>query len=133
MMNNYYFEAVKEDVKEYIRNNYSAEEINRDFEDKDDFIESLNDTLWIEDSVTGNGSGSYTFSRAKAKEYVFADIETVAEALKEFCVEAGTISEKFLHEDWEYFDVTARCYCLYSAIAEVVEEIAEADHELFAA
>lgn len=119
-----YNEAVKADVMEYIRDNYTAEEIAEKLEDKDGFAEELNDELWIADSVTGNGRGSYTFSNYKAKEYVFADTDTVQEALKEFCTEAETIAEKFLSEDWEYFDVTARCYCLSGAIYEALEEIA---------
>lgn len=45
------------------------------------------------------------------------------EALKEFCVESETIAEKFLKEDWEYFDVTIRCNLLGCAISEVLEEI----------
>jgi hypothetical protein len=119
-----YNEAVKADVMEYIRDNYSAEEIAEKLEDRDVFAEELDNMLWIEDSVTGNGSGSYTFSTYKAKEFVFADTETVQDALKEFCVDAETIAEKFLSEDWEYFDVTARCYCLSGAIYEALEEIA---------
>jgi len=118
-----YNEAVKADVLDYIRDNYTAEELAEKLKDKDSFAEELNDTLWIDDSVTGNGSGSYTFSRCKAKEFVFADTETVQEALSEFCIEESTIAEKFLSEDWEYFDVTARCYCLSVAIYEALEEV----------
>jgi hypothetical protein len=119
-----YNEAVKADVLDYIRDNYTAEEIAEKLEDKDSFAEELNDELWTEDSVTGNGSGSYTFNTWKAKEFVFDDPETVQEALKEFCVDAETVAEKFLYEDWEYFDVTARCYCLSGAIYEALEELA---------
>lgn len=119
-----YNEAVKADVLDYIRDNYTAEEIAEKLEDKDSFAEELNDELWTEDSVTGNGSGSYTFNTWKAKEFVFDDTETVQEALKEFCVDAETVAEKFLYEDWEYFDVTARCYCLSGAIYEALEELA---------
>lgn len=119
-----YNEAVKADVIDYIKENFSDEELAEKLEDKDSFSDELNDTLWTEDSVTGNASGSYTFNTWKAKEYVFDDTETVQEALKEFCVDAETVAEKFLDEDWEYFDVTARCYVLSSAIYEALEEIA---------
>ena len=119
-----YNEAVKADVMEYIKENYSAEELAEKLSDKDSFSEELNDTLWTDDSVTGNTSGSYTFNTWKAKEYVFDDTETVQEALREFCVDAETVAEKFLDEDWEYFDVTARCYVLSGAIYEALEEIA---------
>lgn len=118
-----YNEAVKADVLDYIRDNYTEEELAEKLEDKDGFAEELNDALWIEDSVTGNGSGSYTFNRKTAKEYVFSDPDTVSQALQEFCVDADTIATNFLGQEWEYFDVTARCYCLSSAIYEVLEEI----------
>lgn len=104
---------------EYINN-----EINlTDYEDKDDLQESLHDDLWAEDSVTGNGSGSYTLCRETVKGYVLDNMDLCIESLKEFCVEAETVAEKFLSEDWKYFDVTIRCYLLGQAISEVLEEI----------
>lgn len=115
-----YFEAVKADVIEYIREEIDLAEYEGR---RDDLEEELNDILWTVDSVTGNGSGSYTFCRETAKGYVLEDAETVKEALEEFGVDAETIAEKFLSEDWEYFDVTARCYVLGSAIHEVLEEM----------
>ena len=118
-----YLEQVKEDIRNYIRENYTTEEITEKMEDRDSFEEELDEELWVDDSVTGNGSGSYTMNRAKAQENVLADIETVQEALREFCVEADTISRKFLESDWEYFDVTARCYVLGMGISEVLDEI----------
>ena len=119
-----YNDEVKADVIEWINENidYIDDDVKAD---KDDLFEYLNDNLWTADSVTGNGSGSYTFSRSIAMENVFADIETVIDALKEFCVPAETIAEKFLESDFEYFDVTARCYVLGSAIYEVLEEMEE--------
>lgn len=114
-----YLESIKADVMEYINN-----EINlTDYEDMDDLEQFLNDELFVGDSVTGNASGSYTFCRQTAKEYVTENMEKCIEALKEFCVEAETVAEKFLSEDWEYFDVTIRCYLLSQAISEILEEI----------
>ena len=121
-----YYDAMKEDIKNYIAENYTAEELNEKMLDFDDFSEELNDDLWTVDSVTGNGSGSYTFNRATAKDYILSDSENVdllREALKEFCVEADTIAEKFLSEEWEYFDVTIRCYILGGVINDVLEDL----------
>lgn len=71
MANTYnYLEAVKADVIEAIKYNYTADEIKSGFEDRDAFEEKLNDDLWTADSVTGNGSGSYTFDRWEARDYV---------------------------------------------------------------
>lgn len=126
MANTYnYFEAVKVDVEQWIEDNMDiAHDIEcGQFEDRDDIEQYLNDTLWTEDSVTGNASGSYTFNREEAKENVLADMDTVTEAIREFCDDAITIANHFLNEDWEWFDVTARCYILGQAIAEALDEI----------
>lgn len=121
-----YNEEMKRDILEAIRENYTAEEIAEQMTDRDSFAEKLNDELWTDDSVTGNGSGSYTFSRATAKEYVTENIDLAAEALREFCLDSDTIAEHFLEEDWEYFDVTIRCYLLAGLIWEALEEIEKA-------
>lgn len=121
-----YYEAMKEDIKNYIAENYTAEELNEKMLDVDDFSEELNDDLWTVDSVTGNGSGSYTFSRATAKDYILSDsdnIDLLREALREFCVDGDTIAKKFLSEEWEDFDVTIRCYILGGVINKVLEDL----------
>ena len=125
-----YFENVLDDVTNYV-NNEMIEDIptmieNGDFQDADDIREYLNDELWCCDQVTGNASGSYTFDREAAKEYVLNDIDTVREALEEFGTSADDIADHFLHEDWEWFDVTARCYILGQAIEEYLDENEEA-------
>ena len=119
-MKNYnYIEAVTADVIDFIRNEVNA----ADYENREALSEFLNDELWTCDSVTGNASGSYTFNAYKAKEYVFSDPDTVSEGLREFCVDAETIAEKFLNQNWEYFDVTARCYVLGHAIESALNSI----------
>ena len=115
-MNYNYLEAMKEDIRNYI------EENDIDIEDSN-IEETLNDDLWIEDSVTGNGSGSYTFNSYKAKENLEGNEDLVREMCQEFCIDAETIADKFLNEDYEYFDVSIRCYLLGQAIAEVLEEL----------
>lgn len=120
-----YYEAMKEDIKNYIVENYTAEELTKKI-DEPYFENDIHDALFIDDSVTGNGSGSYTFSRVTAKDYILSDSENVdllREALKEFCVDGDTIAEKFLSEDWEYFDVTIRCYILGGVINNVLEDL----------
>jgi hypothetical protein len=114
-----YLEAMTNDVMEFIKNEVNLQ----DYDNEDDFIEYLNDTLWTDDSVTGNGSGSYTFNRYKAKEYVVDNMELVAEMADEFGVDNKTLGEKFRDEDWEYFDVSIRCYLLYQAITEAIEKM----------
>ena len=118
-----YRKAMAEDIINYIRENYTSEEIAEKLETREEWEEELNDNLWIEDSITGNASGSYTFSRLKAREYVLSDPGTLREALIEFCEEAATVGEKFLNEDWEYFDVTIRCYLLSESIRNALDAL----------
>ena len=89
--------------------------------DRDGFEELLNDNLWTDDSVTGNGSGSYTFNRWKAQEYVLDNMELLFEALGEFGCSYDEIGRRFMNEDFEYFDVTIRCYLLSGAISQVLD------------
>ena len=121
-MYDYYYE-VKEDVINAIFSNYTKEEIAEKLLDKYAWADELNDDLWTDDAVTGNGSGSYTFNRAKAAEYVIDNPDLVEEMVKEYCVSAETVAGKFLASDWEYFDVSIRCYVLGSAIEEAIEEV----------
>lgn len=114
-----YLEAMKSDIMDYIKN-----EINTaNYSDRDELESDLNDILWTEDSITGNASGSYTFNRAEAAEYVNDNIDLLSEACAEFGIDSATVGEKFLDEDWEYFDVTIRCYLLGQAISEALDEI----------
>ena len=117
MMYNY-LEAIIEDVKEAIKEYDSTE-----FADREEFEERLNDDLWNADSVTGNGSGSYTFSRSEAEEYVNDNSDLLREAISEFCIDSETVAEKFLDADCEYFDVTIRCYLLGQAISEALDDM----------
>ena len=116
-MNDYnYYEAVKEDVLDYIKN-----EVNfSDFETLDDLEDYLNDHLWTCDSVTGNGSGSYTFNTYQAEEYLCHNWDLLAEALREFGCDVTV-----LENGAEYCDVTIRCYLLGQSIVEALEEIEE--------
>lgn len=118
-----YLEAVKEDVKNYIDNEITLS----DFSDREELEEHLNDTLWIEDSVTGNGSGSYTFSTYKAEENICHNLDLLAEALEEF----GSDASHLLKRGAEAADVTIRCYLLSSAISEVLDNMTEELENIF--
>ncbi|MDD3193614.1 MAG: hypothetical protein PHE47_07175 [Oscillospiraceae bacterium] len=61
-----YREAVKEDILQYINDEISFE----DFDTLEELEEKLNEELWTADSVTGNASGSYTFSTYEAEENI---------------------------------------------------------------
>ena len=115
-MSNYnYFEAVKEAVKGRL-GDYDPR---GEDETLEEYQERLHESFWTDDSVTGGGSGSYTFSSAKAREYVLAGVEQVIEACREFDVSFGELVEV---GEWERLDVITRCYYLRQAIDEVVTE-----------
>ena len=127
MANYNYLEAIKEDVRQYIK-----DEVNLlDFTDRDKLEDALNDDLWTVDSVTGNASGSYTFSRCQAQEYVLNGMDELKEALDEYGTDSETIADKFINEDWEWFDVIIRCYLLGQAIAETLDEMEDELEEAF--
>ena len=106
-----YMEQMKEDIREYIKDNgYTTEE-------------ELNDILWTADSVTGNGSGSYFFSRAKACEMVTENgMDYLSDAVEEGFLTCEDVGKYVLDDNWEALDVTIRCYLLGQAIAEALDE-----------
>lgn len=117
-----YFEAMKKDIKGYLEEN----EIIIDLSNREEIEQELNDSLFICDEVTGNGCGSYTMNRLKARDYVINNMNLVKEMCEDFGIESKTVSEKFLSEDWEWFDVSIRCYLLNQAINETLNEITRA-------
>ena len=110
-----YREAVKDDVLEYINNEINFE----DFDTLEELEEHLNDVLFTEDSVTGNASGSYTFSTYEAEENICHNMDLLQEALSEF----GDTEALVMDFDAEKADVTIRCYLLGECIAAALEEI----------
>lgn len=117
-----YLEAMKQDITERINENYTPEEIKKRLEDRDYWQEELNDDFWIDDSITGNASGSYTFNRWTAEQYVKDNLSLMCEAMTEFGC-ADKIGEKLSDEEFEYLDVTIRCYLLSTAISDVLAEM----------
>lgn len=115
-----YYEAVKEDVLKYIEEN-----IDMEITDFDELENCLADDLWAEDSVTGNASGSYTFSRAKAQEYIEDNKNLIQEMCDEFDCKQK-IMENWFDDNYESIDVSLRCYVLNSAISAALEELREA-------
>ena len=100
-----YYEEIKEDIKEYLKNT-----------DERDF-DALYDNMFISDSITGNASGSYTFSTWKAEENLCHNLELLKEALQEFDSDLDYL------ENPEACDVTIRCYLLGQVLQEVLDEL----------
>lgn len=111
-----YLEAVTNDVKEYINDEIKLS----DYSGRDELEEYLNERLWTCDSVTGNGSGSYTFNTWQAEENLCHNLDLLGEALSEF----GSEPRELL-ESAESCDVTIRCYLLNQAISAALDELWE--------
>lgn len=117
-MTNYnYLQATIDNVLAYIENEINLDEWKGN---TDGLEEHLNDVLWINDSVTGNASGSYTFNTYKAEEYLAHNWDLLEEALDEWGYDENPIKKGA-----EWCDVTIRCYLLSQAIAEALEELEE--------
>lgn len=114
-----YRRAVKADIMDYIRENYTNEEIIERIAERNEWEDELNDDLWTSDSVTGNASGSYTFSTWQAEEYLTHNWDILAEAMHELCCADCNPIEKGA----EWCDVTIRCYLLGECIAAVLDEM----------
>ena len=113
MLYNYHI-AVKDDIREYIKENY-------------DFVtEKMRSIIFLDvlgdDSVTGKASGSYTMNRAVAKEYVIENIDLLNRAVDEYGFDKKDIGEQFLSEQWEYLDVLIRFYLVGEYFDDIFSE-----------
>ena len=97
-----YHEAVKDDIREYIEENFGTV--------TEKMRAKIFDIIIREDSVTGDESGSYTMNRAVAKEYVIENIDLLKKVVDEYGFNKKDIGEQFLSEEWEQFDVLIRLY-----------------------
>ena len=105
-----YQEAVKDDIRDYLKNKGVG------YVDPDgDERQELEDAMFVADSVTGNASGSYTFSAWTAEENLCHNLDLLKEALESF-------GDEFEFTSPESSDVTIRCYLLNQCFTEVLEE-----------
>ena len=117
-MENYnYLENVTNDAKQAILENMNYWK----FADREELEEIANDNLWVDDSVTGNASGSYTFNTWQAEENLCHNMDELEEACNEFGQDIG----EAVKQGAEYCDVTIRCYLLSQAISAALDELEE--------
>lgn len=85
-------------------------------------LEEFRDSCWTADSVTGNGSGSYTFNTYQAeenvKDVIFSD--ELLEMFQEFGYDRVP-----LEKGAEYIDVSIRCFLLDKVLNTIEDEIKE--------
>lgn len=113
-------EDVQEAVEEYMYyNGVTPEDI---AENRDYYEEKIYEQLFTDDSVTGNGSGSYTFSTYQAEQNLSGNWRLMLEAGREFGMDHIEISDGYKNGA-EYWDVTIRCYLLGECVSEVLDGI----------
>lgn len=100
-----YYKAMKEDVKNYLEENK--------LQLNEDTYNDIYDEMFISDEITGNASGSYTFSTYQAEENICHNMELLKEACDEFCCEPKL-------DNAEWCDVTIRCYLLGQVLSEMM-------------
>lgn len=112
-----YLKNVTNDAKQAILENLE----NWNFSDREELEEIANDNLWTDDSVTGNASGSYTFSTLQAEENLCHNLDELEDACDEFGQDIG----EAVKQGAEYCDVTIRCSLLGQAISAALDELEE--------
>lgn len=113
-----YYANVKDDVLTYINDKIRPGE----YWDRDELESYLNDELFCDDNVTGNGCGSYTRNWNQAKEYVLDNTDLLKESIEAFDIKDKLI-DWFFDDDYESMDVIIRCYVFGSCINDVLDEI----------
>jgi hypothetical protein len=111
-----YYEDVLQAVKEAAEDSYTPEMLEP--VDLEDYGEKLNNALWDNDDVTGNGSGSYFCNAYRAEEALCGNWDLAAEALEEF----GYSDVNPFKQGAEWIDCVVRCYLLNSCIADYIEQ-----------
>lgn len=114
-----YYKNVREDIKQRLNEWLDFNKING-YSDIDEVINAVYDDFFNSDSVTGNGSGSYTFNSWAAEENLCHNMDLLKEALNEF---GGELNDYI--DSAEACDVTIRCYVLGQLVGEVVKEFVE--------
>lgn len=107
----------------------AKEFFDENFEDYVNF-EAIFEAAGFSDSVTGNGSGSFTFSTYKAKQNV-ADLIWDA-PFREVMLEYGYETAAEMFDDPESADVRARCMALdyvYGELEEYYDQLREEREE----
>lgn len=108
-----YYEVLRQDINDYLKQTNE-----RDFD-------TLYDEMYMADSITGNASGSYTFSTWQAEENLAHNWGLIQQALNEF----GTRSIDLENFSAESLDVTIRCYLLLEVLAEVLMDVQSEEHD----
>lgn len=121
-MKYHYRRNIYEDIKNWLIENIDYNELITKKWDPD-IEDELYEQMWADDSVTGNGSGSYTMNRWIAEEFLCHNLDLLEEALNEYEWDI----DKLL--DPETCDVIIRCYLLSECLSDVLWDIRHGEIE----
>lgn len=113
-----YCKAVLSDAEDAIAENFD----NGWYNAETDFAD-VYDALFVDDAVTGNASGSYTFNAHKAKENVKDALfdDYILAALENMGVDKEEVFSQVLNKNYETLDVMIRCAVLSCELYSDVE------------
>lgn len=122
MTYNYLREETK-DVIDYIKNELTfTKRLDLLASGKQQAAEDLNEKLFNVDSITGNGSGSYTFNTLQAERNLVGNWEILRTAIDELDPSFDAI-----HKGAEACDVLVRIYLLPTAIDDAITKLWKKD------
>lgn len=110
-----YEDILYNDIKNYIQDN----NININDYTKEDFFDFLDEELWAEDSITGNGPYGYA-NEEECAEYVGDNLKLAFTALRDFEVRMRDVPDEY---PAKYMDSTIRCYLFHGVLQKVVDEL----------
>lgn len=113
---NDYYQQVKNDAIAAI-----DEQFDCGYWDDDTEWDVVYDNLFVDDAVTGNGSGSYFFNAYRAKENIKDAIfdDYILVALENMGVDKEEVFSQMLNKDYETLDVMIRCAVLSDVYGDI--------------
>ena len=108
-----YKTALYNDMLNYIEDNVNL----ADYDSKEEAYDALDEMMWAEDYVTGNGPHGYT-DEEQCGKYVGDNLKLAFEALREFCVKLRDIPDT---SPAKYMDATIRCYLFHGVLDKVLD------------
>lgn len=113
-----YKEQIRKDVKERLLIDGCYDDYKSEMKDVMDVIE----LICCDDSITGNGSGSYTFSRYEATKNVLENLDEIIEAYRDYGYSDKELVDSMYNNNYETIDVIYRCYLLDNGVCNDIIE-----------
>ena len=122
-----YRDQVKSDIKNYLTQENLWPTAKPGSSEYDEQRDTAYDRCWMADSVTGNGSGSYTTNAWQAEENICH--LSWDEDLWLLLTGCSEVNAEYLTKGAEYMDVSIRCALLSECLDAVLEEKQEQSNE----